>query len=147
MKTLITLLLTAITITGTAQYGHKECINEKYIDLKTTYIYFEIKGLIEIDGHTFLNDTCEVPLIFTADKEGIFIGRRHEKNGLIVFLEEYAYHDCGKKGCEVLHLKDKYEITIFRDTPWEWENTFPFYQNVTTPGFYFINDSLILDYD
>lgn len=119
MKTKLTILISlfAISVMG-QEYGHKKCIKEKYIDLKTTYVYFHVKGLIESGGHTWNNDTAKYPVIYKADKEGIefYIEKTNTK---------FKYRDCGKENCNILHLEViKPEIIEFKQ-PWEWGSEIP----------------------
>lgn len=68
-------------------------------------IYYEsnLSGcLIEIDGHTFLNDTCDCPIIYKATLDKITIT---DCNG-----KEYDHRICGEKGCEIIHLEKQVEI-------------------------------------
>jgi hypothetical protein len=77
--------------------NEKRVIKEKHIDFNKGYLYFELHGLIEIDGHIFLNDTMSCPIVYKADLEGIEIINECNK-------KEYEYRKCDKKGCEIIHL-------------------------------------------
>jgi hypothetical protein len=103
MKTKLLILLILICATGFAQskMGEKQAISKSHIDFTKEYLYFTIHGLIEIDGHTFLNDTCKNPVIFSATIDGISITKDGNK---------YEHRGCGIKGCLILHLKLKADI-------------------------------------
>ena len=118
MKKLIFLTLLLFTLASSYSqrrtYGQKQCIKEKSINLKTTQILFVIEGLIEIDGHTFLNDTCENPIIFKSTIEGVEIKklRPHEIN--------YTHRKCDKSGCNIIHLQE------IKESEFDFNNVYPF---------------------
>lgn len=80
----------------------KEKLTEQQI-IKNTHIYFTkeyisfvIHGLIEIDGHIFLNDTCKSPVIYKSDLDEITIIKDGAK---------YKHRKCNIKGCNIIHLE------------------------------------------
>lgn len=126
MKPLIILLL-FISFSTFAQKNEKDCMNDKHIDWKTEYIFFELSGLIEINGHIFKNDTCKEPVIWSATVNKITISK-----GEI----EYTVRDCGDKNCKIIHLVEKEEDIIY-------DNRLPYYFNKN----WFIRDSLYKGYN
>jgi len=71
----------------------------KVTDLKKIRV-FKITGLIEIDGHIFLNDTCKVPVMFSCSANKVRIYKKEDDN-----IVDYKYRQCKKKYCDVLHLE------------------------------------------
>lgn len=96
MKTTILLLfLIPLSLFGQNKINEKQAIDKKHLDFNKEYLFFELSGLIEIDGHTFRNDTCADPIIFEVDLYEI---RIHDKNNT------YTPHKCGKPACKILHF-------------------------------------------
>ena len=95
---IITLLLIAFTVSAIAQkpLTQKEVVQKETIDFSKECIMFRISGLIEIDGHTFLNATCSNPIYYYATLEEVVI---KSKDGTV-----YQHRKCEKEGCEVVHL-------------------------------------------
>ena len=119
MKNLLLLLIIAISINCYSQkrtYGIKECKKEDKINLINTQILLKISGLIEIDGHTFLNDTCADPVMFKADINGISIHRLKTR-------VKYTYNKCNKSGCDIIHLEEKLKYNSSNDN--FYFNTYP----------------------
>jgi hypothetical protein len=120
-----------VTDTIWTDYGitYYDSVNSLYLNIAKEFvhsngvyepIYFqcELQGLIEIDGHTFLNDTCDCPIIYKATLDKITIS---DCNG-----KEYTHRICGKEGCEIIHLVKQIETVIY---PYNW------YFNDGTPMF------------
>lgn len=74
----------------------QQIIKNNHIDFVKEYISFVIHGLIEIDGHVFLNDTCKSPVVYKADLDGITI----IKDGI-----KYKHRKCNINGCNIIHLE------------------------------------------
>lgn len=74
----------------------QQIIKNAHIDFIKEYISFVIHGLIEIDGHVFLNDTCKSPVVYKADLDGITI----IKDGI-----KYKHRKCNISGCNIIHLE------------------------------------------
>ena len=85
--------------------NEREAMGESHIDFTKQYIYFTIHGLIEIGGHTFLNDTCKNPIIFQATLDGITIIETSCNN-------KYTHRKCDVKGCNIIHLVAESESII-----------------------------------
>jgi len=98
MKKLIIILMVLIPLFGIGQkVNEKRAMNERRLDLTKEYLFFDIAGMIEINGHIFKNDTCKSPIIFKADLDGVSI---------IDTLQniKYTHRKCDKKGCNIIHL-------------------------------------------
>ena len=74
----------------------QQIIKNTHIDFTKEYISFVIHGLIEVDGHVFLNDTCKSPVVYKADLDGITI----IKDGV-----KYKHRKCNINGCNIIHLE------------------------------------------
>lgn len=74
----------------------QQIIKNTHIYFTKEYISFVIHGLIEIDGHVFLNNTCKSPVVYKADLDGITI----IKDGI-----KYKHRKCNIKGCNIIHLE------------------------------------------
>ena len=98
-----------------SKMNEKRVMNEKHIDFTKEYIYFEVSGLIEIDGHTFLNDTCKCPIIYKANIKGITIFNKCNN-------VKYEYRKCSKKGCNIIHLIEIENIKI--ENMYQWDNRY-----------------------
>lgn len=127
-KTTLILLVALCSITLSAQKIHEtnmsvtdtiwtgnvityyDSVNSLYFNIPKEFVhsnvvydpvYFqcELQGLIEIDGHTFLNDTCDCPIIYKATLDKITIS---DCNG-----KEYTHRICGEKDCQIIHLVEK----------------------------------------
>lgn len=98
MKTIILFLFICASLS--AQVNEKRAIKETHIDFSKEHIEFILHGQIEIDGHTFLNDTCKNPIYYIANLEGIKILNKATN-------QEYLYRKCDKQGCKVIHLNLK----------------------------------------
>ena len=61
-----------------SRLSEKRVIDKKHIDFSVEMIYFELSGVIEIDGHQFINDTCNNHVVYTANltEVSIFDGDR-----------------------------------------------------------------------
>jgi hypothetical protein len=111
MKRIIYLaLLFATALNAQERMSEKEAINEKYIDFKKQYLFFEITGKIEIDGHIFDNKKRDCPIIYTADIRGIEIVDT-------CLNVKYEYRECNEKNCDIIHLVIKQEIKLFDTYP------------------------------
>lgn len=71
MKHLTLILLTLITLNSFGQMNEKRALKEKHIDFSKEYLYFELTGLIELNGVIFRNDTCSCPIIYKATIEKV----------------------------------------------------------------------------
>ena len=112
MKTTLLFILLLITGSGDAQkhMTEKSVMKESHIDFSKEIIYFGLSGRIEIDGHTFINDTCKCPIFFVANLDGITIIDTCTKT-------KYEHRKCNVKGCTIIHLQipeDKPTLT----KPW-----------------------------
>jgi len=97
MKTQILILILILSsLSIKAQINEKQAIEKDHIEFKKEYIYFKIYGLIEIEGHAFKNDTCQHPLFFKADLDGIDL---FDDLG-----NKYKHRKCNIKECELIHL-------------------------------------------
>jgi len=76
----------------------QQAVQKSHIDFTKEYLYFTISGKIEIDGHTFLNDTCKQPVIYQANLDCVKI---------IKGEKEYEHRVCDIKNCEIIHLSKK----------------------------------------
>ena len=127
MKTIILIIVFLFSIPTFSQQkiGEKQAIQKSHIDFAKEYLFFTIHGLIEIDGHTFLNDTCKNPLIFQANLEDVSIYRKNNPEIL------YTHRVCEIKNCPILHFVVREEKTpeTMRSI---WERTRP-------PNFYLNN--------
>ena len=101
MKYLIAVLLTVSVVFGQNKVGEQDAIKRSHIDLKKEYVYFSINGWVEVDGHTFCNDTTSNPFIFQADLDGVKLYRKNEPQTL------YTRRNCSHKDCNVLHFEQK----------------------------------------
>ncbi len=99
MKTIIFIGMMFIVTSCLSQtnLSERDAIRESHIDLTKQQVYFEIHGLIELDGHTFLGDTCSNPIMFFANADGVEIRRKTGD-------EKYKHRVCGVKDCPILHL-------------------------------------------
>ena len=68
MKYLTLIALISISLTSFSQdkMNEKRAMNEKHIDFSKEYLYFELTGLIELNGVIFNNDTCNCSIIYKA---------------------------------------------------------------------------------
>ena len=112
MKQLIFALLFCVVISAQSKMNEQEAMDESHIDFNTQYLYFVIHGNIEIDGHSFCNDSRECPIIFQATLDGITIIDTCTNT-------KYTHRKCGVKGCKLIHLV-KYAETI--NESWRWPN-------------------------
>ena len=80
------------------QLSEIDAIKKDHIDLTKETVFFIIHGLVEVDGHTFVNDTSANPFMFFANVDGIKITRRGLEG-------EYRHRVCGLKNCPILHLE------------------------------------------
>lgn len=116
----LTLLIGAVMCCFYSSFGQKtmneqRVMKENHIDFTKEYIFFTIHGLIEIDGHTFKNDTCKCQIQFQANLDGIAIIDTCSKI-------KYEHRACGIKNCKIIHLKPeaKFEIT----PQWHWPSNY-----------------------
>lgn len=116
MKTLLIALTLSVNLFCQHKMTEKEAINKDHIDFTKEYLWFKIHGLIEIDGHTFKNDTCHCPIIFQANLDGVTIIDT-------CFKQEYTHRNCGVKNCKIIHLVKKAE-PIYQPS-----NRYPFWLN------------------
>lgn len=84
--------------------NEQQAMKKTHIDLTKEYVFFNISGLIEIDGHTFLNDTCKSPIVFEATLDGVTIINPKTR-------EKYTHRICEVKGCNIIHLI-QYNVTL-----------------------------------
>jgi hypothetical protein len=115
MKIIFTLLLFAsnICIFSQDKMTEQRTMKESHIDFTKEYIFFTIHGLIEIDGHTFKNDTCKCQIQFQANLDGIAIIDTCSK-------VKYEHRACGIKNCKIVHLKLIEEIKV--QPQYHWQN-------------------------
>lgn len=108
-KLLIFLLLLGSICQAQQKMTEKQVMKESHIDFTKQYIFFTLHGLIEIDGHTFKNDTCKCPIIYKATLDGVTIIDTCKK-------VEYTHRKCNEKGCKIIHLI-KSESDVIEITP------------------------------
>lgn len=77
---------------------------------KTILFKKQLKGLIEIDGHTFDNEKHKDPIYFEASLSGIKIYSKEKT---------YSKRNCSSENCEIIHLTEYYFTSI------SIGNTFP----------------------
>jgi hypothetical protein len=131
MKTIFIIISLLIAVSGFPQQkmNEKQAIKESHIDFTTQYIFFTIHGLVEIDGHTFLNDTCKNPVIFQATIDGIRIYRKSDST------TDLQHRICNKKGCKIIHLQEKQLPVLTAPIP-NWR---------TIPNIQLYNDNIHFD--
>ena len=98
---------------GQTRLNEKQVMKKKHIDFSKEVIYFELSGKIEIDGHTFINDTCKSPIIYTSNLEGISIFDKDTK-------VKYTVRKCERKGCKTTHLIKETNIQDYITIP-QWQ--------------------------
>ena len=108
MKKLFTLTFALAINFSFAQkpIGEKDAITKSHIDFTKEYLIFSINGMIEIDGHTFKNDTLKCAIVFQAGLTGVTIADTCRKT-------EYNYHKCQLANCKIIHLT-KVESNTYR---------------------------------
>ena len=74
----------------------KEVAQKQTIDFSKEIIKFKLSGLIEVDGHVFLNDTCKFPVYYYSNLEEVIL---QSDDGA-----RYCFRKCEKSGCEIIHL-------------------------------------------
>ena len=123
MKTLFILFaLLMVGCTASAQQlSERDAIDKDHIDLTKETVYFTIHGLVEVDGHTFINDTSANPFMFFANVDGIKITRKGLDG-------EYRHRVCTIKGCPILHLELIQAIQFTPPTN-QWWNIAPIQLN------------------
>lgn len=125
----ICILLTCVIFNGALaqkQLSEKQVMKNKHIDFSKEVIHFELSGLIEIDGHTFLNDTCKVKIIYIANLEGISILNEKTK-------QKYTLRKCGREGCRIIHLVKDNPIQDLIISP-QWGGNLYLNNRNTTPA-------------
>lgn len=90
---IIYLLITSLLI-FISSFGQ---MKETHINFKKEGIQFILSGLIEIDGHTFLNDTCVNPIKYKATLKGVEIFDR---------VKKYVVRMCSHENCNIIHLSE-----------------------------------------
>jgi hypothetical protein len=103
---------------GQQKINERQTIDKSHIDFTTQYIYFVIHGQIEIDGHTFYNDTCKSPIIFQATLDGVTIIDTLSK-------KTYKHRVCDKVGCKIIHLSEIPVVNFAPKQPSWWYNQSP----------------------
>lgn len=78
----------------------QEVINKSHIDFNKEHILFTLSGHIEIDGHTFKNDTCKCPIVYESDLSSVQLKNK-------CTLQQYEARTCDKFGCKIIHLATK----------------------------------------
>lgn len=110
MKTLIIFLCTvfiSMNLSGQSKMNEQKAMKESHIDFTKEYIFFTIHGLIEVDGHTFQNDTRKCPIQFQANLDGITI--------IDTCLKvKYEHRVCEVKDCKVIHLVESLSLQLLR---------------------------------
>jgi len=114
---LFVILFVSISVFSQKRMNEKRVMKEKHINFTEEIIYFNLSGLIEIDGHTFLNDTCKCPIIYYANLDGVTIIDTCTNI-------KYDHRICGKPGCTIIHL------TVQQITLSNWGNQWDI---ITTP--------------
>ena len=109
MKSLLTIILLSICSIGFGQtieqsgytFKTKSLIGKKGFE-------YVLTGLIEVDGHTFQNDTCKHPFKLIVNLKGSKIVRSRETD--IVYYER----DCETPNCGIIHLEKNWQL-LFRN--------------------------------
>lgn len=94
----VLLVLLSSNLFGQGKINEQEAMKKSHIDFKKEYVSFNINGFIEIDGHTFINDTCKCPIQFHANLDGITIID-------ICSNVIYKHRICANKSCNIIHLQ------------------------------------------
>ena len=118
------ILLTCVISMGAmaqAKLTEKQVMKNKHIDFSKEVIYFELSGLIEIDGHIFLNDTCKSPIIYTANLDGISIFDKSTK-------QKYNVRKCEREGCKITHLIKEANLQDYITFP-QWQHGIQLYNS------------------
>lgn len=121
---LIVILAIILTVPACSQYRmtEREAIQKSHIDFSREYLYFVLHGEIEIDGHTFTNDTSSHPIIYWANLDGVTIIDTLTRT-------QYTHRTCGVKGCQVIHLIVK--AAVIPSSPKWWDGTYKqYYDNL-----------------
>jgi hypothetical protein len=120
MKRIIVVLfgvvITTLLCFGQQRLNERQVIDKSHIDFSTQIIYFVVHGQIEIDGHTFYNDTCKSPIIFQANLDNISI-----VDTLTKVFYNHRHCDREKYGCKIIHLSPKNE-NILTVPSWRYWN-------------------------
>lgn len=107
---LVCMLLIFYGAFGQEKLNEKQVIKKSHIDFSKEVIYFELSGLIEIDGHTFKNDTCKSPIIYTSNLEGISIFDK-------ITNQKYIHRKCDVEGCIIIHLVKEQILNDYLTSP------------------------------
>jgi hypothetical protein len=124
---LLTLVLSLSVLTSFSQtMNEKRALKEKHIDFSKEYLYFELTGLIELNGIIFNNDTCDCPIIYKATINNTELVNKctNEKYDFLKFIT------FGKK--KIISIDNSTEIKLdFRQSDPQW--FFVPDQGITTP--------------
>ncbi len=107
MKYILAILL-CVPMFAQNKMNEQDAINKSHIDFTKQYLYFIVHGRVEIDGHTFLNDTCNKPIIFKATIDGV---------ELTDSTNTYTHRKCSHPNCDIIHLEIK---TNYLPSPKQW---------------------------
>lgn len=112
-------VLCAVSLSSFGQkpMNEQRTMKESHIDFTKEYIFFTIHGSIEIDGHTFKNDTCKCPIQFQANLEGIAIIDTCAK-------VKYKHRICSHKNCNIIHLERQDETILNIQPQWNYPRYF-----------------------
>jgi hypothetical protein len=114
LYTLLCIVFIAQNAYGQEKMNEKEAMKKSHIDFTKEYIWFEISGLIEIDGHIFKNDTCKCSIIYIANLKEVTITDTCKNI-------KYEYRRCGKVDCNIIHLQEKQEPQIQFNPQPNWQ--------------------------
>jgi hypothetical protein len=105
------------TVFSQKTMNEQRAIKERHIDFTKEYIFFTIHGLIEIDGHTFKNDTSKCPIRFQANLDGISIIDTCAK-------VKFKHRICRHTNCKIIHLEKQEESILNIQPPWNYPRYF-----------------------
>ena len=108
----ILLILLSVATFGQNKVSEKQAIQKSHLDFTKEYLWFEMSGQIEIDGHIYKNDTC--PIIYEANLDEVRIYSKCDPDQL------YEHRTCSVKGCNIIHLIKKERVTWDKWNPMTW---------------------------
>ena len=100
MKYILMLFLTC-GLFAQDKLDEQAVIKNCHIDFNNQYIFFSISGVVEYDGHEFVNDTSSNPFIYSATLDEVKIFRKDNPNEL------YEHRKCETAGCKIIHFTKK----------------------------------------
>jgi hypothetical protein len=100
---LIAILFMSMISFGQQVLTEQMVITKTHIDFSKEYISFILSGSIEIDGHTFQNESQSNPILYTANLDNVEIV---DSNRTAV----YTHRKCSMAGCNIIHLDRKQSV-------------------------------------